>query len=101
MKFGLTEAELHWFMSTVVNPLKEQKAKVYIFGSRANDKYKKFSDVDVLYVEDANQPINSKIILNITTAAQDSRFPYKLDLVKYDELAASYKAGIDAEKIEL
>lgn len=101
MKFGLTEAEIAWLYSTIVDPLKAQKAKVYIFGSRANGKYKKFSDVDMLYVEHVNQPIDSKTIFSITTAAQDSRFPYKIDLVKYSELAASYKAGVDAEKIEL
>lgn len=101
MKFGLTESELQWFISTVVNPLKAQKAKVYLFGSRANGKYKKFSDVDVLYIEDQFQTVSSQIILDILSEAQNSRFPYKLDLVKYSEIAASYKTGIDKEKIEL
>lgn len=101
MKFGLTEPELNWLFSKVVEPLKANKAKVFLFGSRANGKYKKFSDVDLCYSEDMNNPIASKVIFEIITEAENSKFNYKIDLVNYRELAESYKANIDFEKIEL
>lgn len=101
MKFGLTESEINWMLSTIVEPLKEQNAKVYIFGSRANGKFKKFSDVDLCYIENSEQPISSKVIFEIVTAAQNSNFSYKIDLVNYSELAESYKVNVNAEKIEL
>lgn len=101
MKFGLTDSEINWLMSTVVGPLKAQSAKVYIFGSRANGKYKKFSDVDLCYIENSALPVSSKVIFEIITAAQNSNFSYKIDLVNHSELADSYKVNVDAEKIEL
>jgi len=101
MKFGLTETELNWLFSTVVVPLKSQEAKVYVFGSRANGKFKKFSDLDLCYVEKSEKPVSSKIIFEIITATQNSTFSYKIDLVNYSELADSYRVNIDAEKIEL
>ncbi len=101
MKYGLTETELKFILDQVVKPLKATGSKVYLFGSRANGKYKKFSDVDLLYVFEANQPVSLSLISQITVKIDESEFPYKVDLVSNRELADSYRASVNSEKIEL
>ncbi len=101
MKFGLTETELKFILDQVVKPLKAIGSKVYLFGSRANGKYKKFSDVDLLYVIEANRPAHLSLISQITIKIEESEFPYKVDLVCESELADSYRASVDLDKIEL
>ena len=101
MKYGLTDSEFHFLIQNIVNPLKSLNAKVYIFGSRATGRHKKFSDIDLLFVADPSRKINSQQIYSITTFLENSNFPYKVDLVSADELAESYRAGVEAEKIEI
>ncbi len=101
MNHGLSEDEFNFLMNEVVQPLKKLNAKVFLFGSRASGQFKKFSDVDVTYIQSEKQRIPSHEIFRIITNVEDSRFSYKIDLVNYDELASSYKANVDREKIEL
>lgn len=101
MKYGLTETELKFILDQVVKPLKAMGSKVYLFGSRANGKYKKFSDVDLLYVSKLNQPVPLSLISQVTIKIEESEFPYKVDLVSNAELAESYRTSVDADKIEL
>ncbi len=101
MNHGLSKDEFNFLMSEVVQPLKKLNARVFLFGSRANGKFTKFSDVDLTYIQSENQKIPSGEIFRIITAAEESRFSYKIDLVNYDELASSYRANVDREKIEL
>ena len=101
MPYGLTDSEFQFLTNSVVDPLKQVHAKVYLFGSRANGKYKKFSDINILYIPDNSKPIPSAIISKIVTTLEDSQFAYKVDLVSSKELAASYLPSVDNEKIEL
>lgn len=101
MPYGLTDSEFQFLTDTVIEPLKQVYAKVYLFGSRANGKYKKFSDIDILYIPESSQPISSSLISKIVTTLEDSQFAYKVDLVSSKELAASYRPSVDTDKIEL
>lgn len=101
MKYGLSESELKLLNQLVVLPLKRQKAQIYLFGSRAAGKYKKFSDIDLFYICAVDHKISGDVIYKIVSDIEESDFPYKLDLVNYDELAMSYRKNIDLEKILL
>ena len=101
MKYGLNDLEFQFLTENVIQPLKKFHAKVYIFGSRANGKFKKFSDIDILYVPDIANPMPSNVISQITLSLEDSDFAYKVDLVSSTELASSYRASVDREKIEV
>ena len=46
--FGLTEEQFEIVNSLVIDPLKKVNCKVWVFGSRANNKFQKFSDLDIL-----------------------------------------------------
>ena len=101
MKYGLTDSEFQFLNEKVIKPLKQVQAKVYLFGSRANGKFKKFSDIDILYVPQSSQPIPLGVISQIILTLEESDFAYKIDLVSSAELAHSYRASVDKEKIEL
>ena len=100
---GLTKEENNFLFSELILPLKKMGCKVFLFGSRANGKYKKFSDIDILYVEplEADKKVASNKIQNLIATMEESSFAYKVDLVNYNELAQSYKHTADLEKQEL
>lgn len=101
MRFGLTDLEFLFINEKLILPLKEKKAKVFLFGSRANGKFKKFSDIDLFYVPSADRAIPANFIYKLLSEVEESSFPYKIDLVNYFELASSYKKNVDTEKLEL
>ena len=99
VSFGLTPAQYSLLDELVIVPLKRYGARVFIFGSRATGKQKKFSDVDILFES------KSKILIAdlgaIKSAIEDSDFPFKVDLVNRAEMADSYLKSADLEKIEV
>lgn len=101
MKYGLTASEYQFLSDTVINPLKTLGARVYLFGSRASGKFKKFSDIDLLYIASPDRSILPHEIYEIISAIEVSNFAYKVDLVAENELAKSYSADIEKEKILL
>jgi uncharacterized protein len=101
MKFGMTEEHFELLKRLVILPLIERGAKVWIFGSRANGKFKEFSDVDILFEFDADAEKPKGLIFKIKDDLEESRFPYKLDLVDRSSLAESYRAVVEQEKIKI
>jgi predicted nucleotidyltransferase len=101
MKYGLSELELEFLEKQLIEPLKSYRAKVFLFGSRANGKYKKFSDIDLLYSPHKSHEIPSDVIYSLLAFMENSSFPYKIDLVKESDLAKSYQDSVNKEKIEL
>lgn len=99
MKYGLTETEYQFLVENLVEPLEELGAKVFIFGSRATGKHKKFSDIDILYKESSK--IQNSKIYQLISFFEESTFPYKIDLVNDCDLAESYREGVERNKIEL
>ena len=100
MSYGLTESEFLFLQEKIIEPLKRQGAQVFLFGSRATGKYKKFSDIDILY-NDSSRTIPNSEIYRIISEVEDSAFPYKIDLVPEKDLAQSYRENVERDKIEL
>lgn len=101
MKFGLSDSELEFLQKNLIHPLKAQKARVFIFGSRATQSNHKFSDIDVLFIEDELQPIDPAVISNLLIFFEDSYFPYKIDLVNDKNLVPSYRQNVEASMVEV
>ena len=98
---GLSETEFQFLNEKLLLPLKKHGAQVFLFGSRATGKHQKFSDIDLLYVDNERQPLTGPFIYTLLSEIEDSNFPYKIDLVKDLELAVSYRANVDNQKIAL
>ncbi len=98
---GLSETEFQFLNEKLLLPLKRKGAQVFLFGSRATGKYQKFSDIDLIYVDNENQPLPEYFIYSLLSEIEDSDFPYKIDLVKDQELAKSYRVNVEKQKISI
>jgi uncharacterized protein len=77
--------------------LAKTKIKFYVFGSRSKNLNREFSDLDICYKE----PLDPKILVNIKTDLEESKLPYKVDLVDYNSCTDDFKKLIDNDLIEL
>lgn len=99
MKFGLSKEEYEILNTLCVLPLKGLNAEVWIFGSRARHEHNPTSDIDILYK--VTPPLRSALLGKISSALEESRLPYKVDLVNIRNLADSYKDAVLEERIKL
>ena len=100
MKFGLKDQEYAFLNENLVKRLKGRGLKVYVFGSRSTGINHPFSDVDILLEGDVNLDIESEIRC-IKEFFEESNFPYKVDLVHYNNLAKSYRKTVVDSRIEV
>ena len=100
MKYGLSDSEYAFLQEHLIAPLKARGARVFVFGSRATGKHKKFSDIDILY-KNPTEVISNSEIYRLISFMEDSTFPYKIDLVCDSDLAASYRANVEKSLIEI
>ena len=92
MTYGLSDSEFQFLQEKLIQPLKQYGAEVFLFGSRANGKFKRFSDIDLLF-DDSIQKIPNFEIYRLLSEIEESSFPYKIDLVANKDLAQSYRAS--------
>lgn len=98
MKYGLTEIEISFLETTLLESLRRMGAEVYLFGSRARETHQPFSDVDILVKSNADL---SMLISNISERLEESNFPYKVDIVEDKNLATNYRSSIDRDKVAI
>lgn len=96
MKFGLTQDQYKFIQTQVVHPLEKLGAKVWCYGSRARGDYRHFSDLDLM-VETSHDISNS--ISQLQEFLVESNFPYKVDLVKLNDFADSYRNSFEQDKV--
>ena len=101
MKFGLTEDQFQILNQIVLSPLKSHGATVWIFGSRARGDHKAFSDVDIMYEKKDSTQFPNGFISHLKDEIEESRLPFKVDLVDANEIADSYKVGAIADRVVL
>ena len=91
----------HWqiISDLVLEPLKKNGARVWIYGSRALGTHKKYSDIDLLYL--ISTPLPRGLIGGIEEKLEESALPFKVDLVNEHNLAESYRANVQAQKVEV
>lgn len=75
------------FIFLIKNGVKKllPKAKIFIFGSRAKETNRKFSDIDIA-IKDPD--LNFKSLAAVRFALEESGLPYKVDVVNYNDLDA-------------
>lgn len=100
MKFGLDDHHWQFILDTLVTPLKKFGVKIWVFGSRATGKHKKFSDLDIL-IDNQNKSLPQGLLAAITEQLEDSNLPIKIDIVEIQNLASSYKDSVLNDRIEI
>jgi predicted nucleotidyltransferase len=101
MKFGLTDQEFQILFELVISPLKASGATVWIFGSRARGDHKAFSDIDIMYETKEDNPLLVGFISVLKESIEESRLPYKVDIVDFKDLAESYRTSALADRIQI
>lgn len=74
-----------------------QQAKIWIFGSRATGKAKRYSDADLaIDINGKNLDLQTLGILDVLF--EESDLPWKVDIVDYNNVSTNFRSIIDNEK---
>jgi predicted nucleotidyltransferase len=76
-------------LSIIISEINEASFCVFLFGSRAENKEKSYSDIDIgIWGEHC---LDSKIRHRIEERFTHSNIPYKIDLIDFGEVDESFK----------
>ena len=81
----------------VLGALADADAKVYLFGSCANDTARHHSDIDVAI--DPKSPLSRDVLANLREALEESTIPYEVELVDLTEAAAELREHVRREGV--
>ena len=68
--------------------LDSRKNKAFIFGSRANQSFSKFSDCDI-GIE--GEELNSELYFNLLNTFEQSDLPFRIDIVEFRDVSESFR----------
>ncbi len=81
-----TNKEIKKIIFQHINPKQYQ---AFIFGSRATNKHKKYSDYDIGIWGKKLVPSNIKVL--IEEALEESNIPYKIDIVDFSLVSSNFR----------
>jgi predicted nucleotidyltransferase len=93
---GLTPNEVELLRSILVPIMNaiDENSTIWVFGSRTGDKFKKYSDVDLLF----SKAFTSEQLADIRESLEDSELPYVFDIVHDPNLEPAYSKNVEATK---
>ncbi len=71
--------------------------EVRIFGSRTRSNCKKYSDIDIVALN--NTPLEEKAKRDMMESFDESDIPYRVDFVEWTDLDEQFRAGILKDSI--
>jgi predicted nucleotidyltransferase len=74
--------------------------RVYVFGSRARNNAKKYSDID-LAVDYNHTKLPFKIEARLAAAFEDSLLPYRVDIIDLTKISAEFRKKIDKDLVRI
>lgn len=95
ISFGLSEQDKQFLEKTIRSVLGDTRGEVWVFGSRATGKYRKYSDIDLLI---ESEDLGSRKLRALIDTFEESYFPYKVDLVDARNLAPEYRNDVEKTK---
>ena len=96
LQTGLSEQSLNFIRASLENFLKHKiKTKIFVFGSRANDHFKKYSDLD-LWIE-SKPSLTDQELAEISDYFKESDLPITIDIVTPENCLDQYKERIQNE----
>ncbi|MCL2145375.1 MAG: nucleotidyltransferase domain-containing protein [Endomicrobia bacterium] len=100
MSLSIEERHLKIINKILNENLKNTNAVIYVFGSRANGKAGKYSDLD-LAVDYSGQKLPFEIYASLVNAFENSVLPYKVDVVDLNEISDQFRNNIKNDFVEL
>lgn len=89
--FGLDDKYIFFIKETFKKYIKNPDAKIYVFGSRVNEKFKEYSDIDIA-IDD--ETMTDKTMLMIQLEFENSTLPYEVDVVDLKKVSDEFKKNI-------
>ena len=74
-------------------------AKVWVFGSRANGRARRYSDLDLAI--DAGRRLTFDEMARLSEAFSDSDLPYRVDLIDWHNIDDRWRQAIAIERVAL
>ena len=71
-------------------------ATVWVFGSRARGKAKRFSDLD-LAIDLQGETLSLQLLANLAFDFEESDLPYKVDIVDWNTISDAFRQHIQKE----
>lgn len=93
------EESLKFIRQTVYKYLPEEEYEVFIYGSRADGTAQKWSDIDVGIKGKGKVPFEK--ILSIKEEIEDSKIPYKVDVVDFTTVSDKFRKFALKEVVRL
>lgn len=95
--FGLTPEDAHLIETILKEALKEKKSfKIDVFGSRADNSFRKYSDLD-LWIE-AHPPLSLSELTKLRDKFEDSPIAIHIDLVTPENCLPDYLPSINQKR---
>jgi predicted nucleotidyltransferase len=92
-------AEHRRLVLTILRANLPQNTKVWVFGSRATGRARRYSDLDLAI--DAGRPLTLDEIAGLAEAFSDSDLPYKVDLADWCNIDGGWQQTIMGERVAL
>lgn len=92
-------SDLQKQIKNTVSPVLPTGFKLGFFGSRAKGAPSKFSDVDLAIASEKKVP--GYILENVREVMEQSRFPYRVDVVDLNSLSKTFKENVLKEIVWL
>ena len=99
MQIDIESRYLEQVKNIINTILKDQNLKIYVFGSRATGKAKKYSDLDVALMSDTK--IDGNKMSEIIIKLEDTTIPYKVDVIDLREISETFKKCIENDLIQI
>lgn len=77
-----------------------QNATIYVFGSRAKNCAKPYSDLD-LAIDQNGQKIDLSTLAKLQSAFEETTIPYTVDVVDLNAISEEFKNNIKEDLVEL
>jgi type I restriction enzyme S subunit len=94
LKFDISKDE-YKIIAEILGKYLESNQKIYIFGSRAKNETKYNSDLDL-----AIEKIDRKKLIKIKNEFEESRLPYKVDILELNSVSEDFRKRVKKEMKE-
>lgn len=98
--FGLEDRHIRFIKQVLDNIIADDRAKCFIFGSRAKGTNAEYSDIDIA-IKLGNEKLTSDVIGKILIVFQDSTLPYEVDVIDLNAIDDNFKSLIQKSLISL
>lgn len=85
---------------TILKTYLPKEANIYVFGSRAKNCAKPYSDLD-LAIELNKEKLNFSTLAKLTSAFENTTIPYAIDIIDLNSISTSFKKNIKNDLIKL